>query len=154
WTQFLDRLVLDSINHQIEQFNRYYVLEKECIVGSARLASRHFQPKPLLTREGLRAEFPALPVPGLVGRETKTESRGPRANPNSGARSLAFDRPSVNGPRPSVIGSRPSVIGPRPSTIPAPLPRPPGSGILKRQNRPPDLTRPSRNGARALSRRP
>jgi hypothetical protein len=66
WTQVLDRLVLDSINHQIEQFNRYYVLEKECIVGSARLASRHFQPKPLLTREGLRAEFPALPVPGLV----------------------------------------------------------------------------------------
>ncbi len=37
----------------IDQYNRYYVLEKECSLGSARLAARHFTPKPPLTREAL-----------------------------------------------------------------------------------------------------
>ena len=65
WGVYLDALDLDPINRQIENYNRYYVLEKECVVGSSRLASRHFVPRTLLTRDELRAEHPLLPVPQL-----------------------------------------------------------------------------------------
>ena len=67
WLHFLDAMTLDSVNRQIDQYNRYYVLEKECVIGSARLASRHFVPKPPVSRESLLAEHPALPVPEVVG---------------------------------------------------------------------------------------
>lgn len=67
WSHFLDALRLDPVNRQIEHYNRYYVLEKECVVGSARLAARHFVPKPHLTRDVLLADHPPLPVPELVG---------------------------------------------------------------------------------------
>jgi hypothetical protein len=63
WTQFLDRLTFENVNRQIDLYNRYYVLEKECVLGSARLAARHFVPRPRMTREGLLADFPVLPVP-------------------------------------------------------------------------------------------
>jgi hypothetical protein len=63
WLEFLERLTLESINRYIDDYNRYYVLEKECVMGSARLAARHFVPEPRLTREGLLTEFPTLPVP-------------------------------------------------------------------------------------------
>jgi hypothetical protein len=65
WSGFLDELNLDSINRAIDQYNRYYLLEKECCLGSARLAARHFTPRSRLTREGLLAEYPILPVPDL-----------------------------------------------------------------------------------------
>lgn len=65
WAAFLDQLNLEPVNHLIDQYNRYYVLEKECIVGSARLAMRHFTPKARVTRASLDAEYPGLPVPGL-----------------------------------------------------------------------------------------
>jgi hypothetical protein len=63
WTQFLDRLNLDPVNLVIDQYNRYYVLEKECVMGSARLAARHFSPVPNITRETLSHDHPSLPVP-------------------------------------------------------------------------------------------
>jgi hypothetical protein len=63
WAAFLDQLNVEPINRMIDQYNRYYVLEKECIMGSARLALRHFTPKALLTRAALDEEYPALPVP-------------------------------------------------------------------------------------------
>jgi hypothetical protein len=66
WTRFLDELNLGPINHQVDQYNRYYVLEKECFLGSTRLAARHFSAKPRLTRESLEEDFPALPVPQLL----------------------------------------------------------------------------------------
>ena len=53
WAQFLERLNLEPINTVIDQYNRYYVLEKECVMGSARLAARHFQPVPRLTTSTL-----------------------------------------------------------------------------------------------------
>ncbi len=65
WGQYLDGLDLGPINRQIERYNRYYVLEKECVVGSFRLASRHFVPRALLTLDDLRADHPLLPVPRL-----------------------------------------------------------------------------------------
>jgi hypothetical protein len=51
----------------IDQYNRYYVLEKECVLGSSRLAARHFVPKARLTAEALLAAHPVLPVPELRG---------------------------------------------------------------------------------------
>lgn len=66
WTVFLQGLNLDAANRQIDQYNRYYLLEKECSLGSARLAHRHFTPKAFLTHDDLAEAFPALPVPVLV----------------------------------------------------------------------------------------
>jgi hypothetical protein len=66
WGLYLGRMTLESVNWQIDQYNRYYVLEKECVLGSSRLAALHFEPKPPLTPGSLLAEFPLLPVPGLV----------------------------------------------------------------------------------------
>ncbi|WP_435021592.1 hypothetical protein TA3x_002458 [Tundrisphaera sp. TA3] len=65
WGKYLDAVDLDALNRQIEGYNRFYLLEKECSLGSAALASRHFVPLPPLARDALRAEFPLLPVPRL-----------------------------------------------------------------------------------------
>jgi hypothetical protein len=66
WLQFLDGLKLDAANAVIDQYNRYYVLEKECVMGSARLAARFFTPVPLLTHDQLLRDHPLLPVPELL----------------------------------------------------------------------------------------
>jgi hypothetical protein len=66
WGLYLSRMSLDSVNRQIDHYNRYYVLEKECVLGSSRLALLHFEPKPPMTPGSLLAEFPLLPVPVLV----------------------------------------------------------------------------------------
>jgi hypothetical protein len=70
WLDVLDGLRLDAVNSQVEQYNRYYVLEKECVLGSARLAARFFVPKPPVTRGSILARHPALPAvaldPGLA----------------------------------------------------------------------------------------
>lgn len=65
WADYLDGLDLGPINRQVEDYNRYYLLEKECSLGSARLAARHFVPKQNVTLDNLRAEMPPLPVPVL-----------------------------------------------------------------------------------------
>ncbi len=67
WLQFLNALTLDSVNRQIDHYNRYYVLEKECVIGSARLAARLFVPKVPLSRESLLVDYPTLTVPDLLG---------------------------------------------------------------------------------------
>lgn len=66
WARFLDELDLTSINVAIEQYNHYYLLEKECVLGSSRVAARYFTPRSPLSAETLRATFPPLPVPGLA----------------------------------------------------------------------------------------
>jgi hypothetical protein len=65
WERFIRDLDLKPLNRLIEDYNRYYVLEKECVLGSSRLAARHFAPEPLWTAERLLAEFPTLLVPGV-----------------------------------------------------------------------------------------
>jgi hypothetical protein len=67
WSRFLHQIDLEPINRMIDDYNRYYMLEKECCLGSARLAARHFQPCPRLTQEALGRDYPLLPVPGLSG---------------------------------------------------------------------------------------
>ncbi len=66
WLEALDRFNLEPTNFVIEQYNRYYVLEKECVMGSPKLAARHFMPMPLVSRPTLLADHPVLPVPEMV----------------------------------------------------------------------------------------
>lgn len=66
WRRFVEALNLGPANQIIDQYNKYYVLEKECVMGSARLASRHFSPVPRFTTDGLLREYPPLPVPELA----------------------------------------------------------------------------------------
>lgn len=65
WTGWVNELQVDSINRQIDHYNKYYILEKECIVGSARLAARLFEPCPRIEPAWLLQQFPLLPVPRL-----------------------------------------------------------------------------------------
>lgn len=63
WSRFLGGLDLGPINRQIDKYNRYYLLEKECSLGSARLASRHFAPRAYLDAGSLLRDHPLLPAP-------------------------------------------------------------------------------------------
>jgi hypothetical protein len=63
WTRHLNELELAPINAMIQQYNQFYILEKECVVGSARLAARFFRPEPLVSTELLLQIHPILPVP-------------------------------------------------------------------------------------------
>lgn len=63
WTQFLESLNLGPVNQVIDQYNTYYVLEKECVLGSARLAARCFTPVEPLSQTALLSVYPILPVP-------------------------------------------------------------------------------------------
>lgn len=65
WLEHLDGINLDPINRQVDDYNKYYLLEKECSLGSARLAARHFVPKARVGLDELRRELPPLPVPTL-----------------------------------------------------------------------------------------
>ena len=65
WRRFLESLNLGPANQVIDQYNAYYVLEKECVMGSARLAARHFTPVARLSPGSLLEAYPTLPVPEL-----------------------------------------------------------------------------------------
>lgn len=65
WAARIEGLNLEPINCQIDRYNQYYVLEKECALGSARLAARYFVPRQPLTKSDLLADHPLLPVPVL-----------------------------------------------------------------------------------------
>ena len=67
WSKFLHDLKLEPFNAQIDNYNRYYLLEKECVFGSAKVAARGFQPVSRLTIEGLLEDHPLLPMLELVG---------------------------------------------------------------------------------------
>jgi hypothetical protein len=63
WAEFLKNVDLTAVNNLREGFNLYYVLEKECAVGSATTARRGFQKLDPLTHEDLARLFPPLCVP-------------------------------------------------------------------------------------------
>jgi hypothetical protein len=65
WQAFLAGVDLTSITELREDYNRYYVLEKECAVRSARIARHGFTRLQPLTTDDLAAQFPLLPVPRL-----------------------------------------------------------------------------------------
>lgn len=66
WTRFVSGIKLESVNELIDQYNTFYVLEKECVLGSSRLATRFFQPQPFITPEIVFRDHPLLPVIELV----------------------------------------------------------------------------------------
>jgi hypothetical protein len=66
WDRFLDAINFPHINRLIDNYNRFYVLEKECSLGSPRLAARHFVPKQPIERAELLAKFPLLPLPERI----------------------------------------------------------------------------------------
>jgi hypothetical protein len=63
WLAYLDEVDLGPVNELREGYNRYYVLEKECALRSARLARAGFRRLEPLTAEELVARLPPLPVP-------------------------------------------------------------------------------------------
>jgi hypothetical protein len=65
WQTFLAGVDLTAVNELREGYNRYYVLEKECAVRSARIARQGFAPLPPVTLDDLVSQFPLLPVPRL-----------------------------------------------------------------------------------------
>jgi hypothetical protein len=60
WSRFLNSLDLDDVNQLIDGYNRWYVLEKECVVGSHRVARQGFEPLEPLTSSSLEAIYPLL----------------------------------------------------------------------------------------------
>lgn len=65
WCAFLPTVELDQVNAERADYNRYYLLEKECAVRSPRLARAGFRRLEPLTAESVAAALPPLPVPRL-----------------------------------------------------------------------------------------
>lgn len=61
WRDYLTSLDLEPVNRLRENYNKYYVIEKECLVRSPALARRGFVPLPPVTRDDVAAIFPPLP---------------------------------------------------------------------------------------------
>jgi len=62
WREFLAGLDLGPVNALRDGYNRYYVLEKECALRSARLARQGFRPLTPLTAADLEDFLPTLPT--------------------------------------------------------------------------------------------
>ncbi len=65
WSAFLTTVDLGEVNKLIDGYNRYYLLEKECVVRSAPVARLGFRPRQHLNHEWLTAQVPPLPLPTL-----------------------------------------------------------------------------------------
>jgi hypothetical protein len=65
WAGLLQDIDLTHLNALRDGYNRYYVIEKECVVRSRDIALAGFKPLPPLTPADLAREFPPLPVPRL-----------------------------------------------------------------------------------------
>lgn len=63
WNAFLPQVDLTALNEQRDAYNRYYILEKECAVRSARVARQGFVRLQPLTTDDLFQQFPLLPIP-------------------------------------------------------------------------------------------
>jgi hypothetical protein len=60
WLKLIETTDLKEVNQRRDEYNRYYVLEKECAVGSARTARQGFRPLPPITTADLLSWFPPL----------------------------------------------------------------------------------------------
>jgi len=63
WREYLQQFDLTPLNKQRQDYNRYYLVEKECAVRSARLARHGYRPLQTMTNAELEAAIPPLPVP-------------------------------------------------------------------------------------------
>lgn len=66
WDAFVGRLDLRLVDDAVENYNKYYVIEKECVLGSARLAAMHFAPIAKVSAGSILSTFPPLPVPAVA----------------------------------------------------------------------------------------
>jgi hypothetical protein len=65
WLTYLAEVDLSALNSIRADYNRYYLLEKECALRSPRLARQGFAPLAPLTNTDLLARLPPLPIPLL-----------------------------------------------------------------------------------------
>ena len=65
WLEHVRGLDLGPLNALRADYNRYYLLEKECAVRSPFIARQGWQPLPPLTLQTLLAVLPPLHVPIL-----------------------------------------------------------------------------------------
>jgi len=69
WQDFLESVDLTPVNELRDGYNRYYLLEKECAMRSARLARQGYAPLLPLTLQSLLDLLPPLPVPRIKDKE-------------------------------------------------------------------------------------
>ena len=65
WGPYLADFDLSYVNQCRQGYNDFYVLEKECVVSSPRVARVGFVPLEPATIDDLRELFPLLPIPAL-----------------------------------------------------------------------------------------
>jgi hypothetical protein len=65
WESHLPTVDLTYVNELRDNYNNYYLLEKECALRSARLARQGFVPLEPLTTQDLFVALPLLPLPVL-----------------------------------------------------------------------------------------
>lgn len=63
WLAYIEDFDLSTLNQLRQDYNDYYVLEKECVVLSPKVAQWGFEPLALATQEDLWRVFPLLDVP-------------------------------------------------------------------------------------------
>lgn len=64
WNGFVNKIDLSLNNRLRDNYNRYYLIEKECALWSPQIARRGFEPMQPLTHADVFAEFPLLRIPG------------------------------------------------------------------------------------------
>ncbi len=62
WSGYVAELNYDYVNNMRQQYNRWYVIEKECALQSFRTATTGFKPLPMVTVDDVTALLPLLPV--------------------------------------------------------------------------------------------
>jgi len=65
WSNVIAGADLKPVNDVREAYNRYFLLEKECALGSARVAQIGFQRIAPVTLDDLRTRFPVLNIPEI-----------------------------------------------------------------------------------------
>jgi hypothetical protein len=61
WRERLRGTDLSEVNRRRDEYNRYYVFEKECVVGSPRIAHQGFRPLEMVSLQHLQQWLPPLP---------------------------------------------------------------------------------------------
>jgi hypothetical protein len=63
WTRWLAKVDLSRVNQVRDEYNRFYLFEKECAVGNVKVARMGFKSLEPVTRDELERHFPPLIVP-------------------------------------------------------------------------------------------
>ena len=61
WDRYLAALDIEPVNRVIAGYNANYLLEKECVIHSAKVAAHGFTPLTPLSRAVVEATLPMLP---------------------------------------------------------------------------------------------